>query len=111
MALLGDDKFGDAKNALHLFLPRIMRGFVDGVGLLCRFVIIFAIHEPDHIGVLLDRTGFAKVGQHRTLVLALFNRTAELRKRDHGQAQFLGQGFQTTANFGNFINAVVARTA
>ena len=44
--------------------------------LLLRFVIIIivTINKHDDIRVLLDRTGFAQIGQHRPLIRALFGR-------------------------------------
>jgi hypothetical protein len=89
VALLGDDQFGDAEDALHFLPPlfiflgrfRIVVGAM--LGLARGDVIVLAEDEPDHVGVLLDRARFAQVRQLRALVLALFDRTAELRQRDH----------------------------
>src|SRR3546814_5156115 len=54
-------------------------------------IIFLAIDEEDDVGVLLDRAGFAKVGELRPLVLALLDRAAELGKRQHRYVQFLGE--------------------
>ena len=47
----------------------------------------------------------------RALVVALLHRTAELRKRNHRNAEFLGEGLQATADFRNFVDAVVVGAA
>ena len=74
-------------------------------------VIFGAVDEPHHVGVLLDRARFAKVGQLGLLVLALFHRTAKLRQRDHRQLQLLGHGLEATADLRNLVHAVVVGAA
>ena len=59
-AVLGKNKVGDIL-AIGIFI-----------------IVIFAINEEDDIGVLLDRTGFAEVGEHRNFWIALLDGTAEL---------------------------------
>ena len=111
MALFGDDQFGQAVNLFHAFLPFCIGGFIVGRRLFGYFVIILAVDEPDHIGVLLDRAGFAQIGELRAFIFALFNRAAKLGQRNNGHAEFLGERFKTTANFGDFVDAVVVRSA
>src|SRR3546814_16603784 len=75
-------------------------------------IIFLAIDEEDDVGVLLDRAGFAKVGELRPLVLALLDRAAELGKRQHRYVQFLGERLEAAADLGDFLDAVaVARLA
>src|SRR5581483_3465831 len=91
VSLLSDDEFG---HALQLGL----------VGL----VHFFAKNEGDHISVLLDGAGFAQVGELRAMsaVAAAFGRAAQLRERDHGNAQLLGDRLQTARDGGDFLRAV-----
>ena len=77
VALLADDHFGAAVHLLHLLLPREVLGRAF-LGLLVLEVVLLAIDEEHHVGVLLDRAGFAQVGELRMLVVALFDLTAEL---------------------------------
>jgi hypothetical protein len=48
-----------------------------------------------------------KVRKLRALVLALFNRTAELRQGHNGQVKLLGQALEAAADLRNLLNAVV----
>src|SRR3546814_20162017 len=89
-SLLGDDQLGEAVGTLHVAGPGLMRLEDLGVvaldrpfGLARCDIIFLAIDEEDDVGVLLDRAGFAKVGELRPLVLALHDRAAELGKRQH----------------------------
>src|SRR5215510_3659977 len=49
---------------------------------LLRVVVLVAVDEADEVGVLLDRARLAQVGEDRALVVALLDRTRELRQRD-----------------------------
>src|SRR3546814_16992323 len=71
-------------------------------------IIILAEHEEHHVGVLLDRARFTKVGKLRTFVIAAFDRTAELRQRHHRHMKFLRQRTPTPRNLRHFLHAVVA---
>src|ERR1700722_3448271 len=62
-------------------------------------VVLVAIDEKNEVGILLNGAGFAQVGPRRALVGTLFQRTVELRKRDHGDVQFLCERLQSTRNF------------
>src|SRR3546814_10299457 len=54
-----------------------------------RFGVIHlvAVHEHDHVGILLDRSGFPQVGVHRALVWALFQGTVELGQGHHRRSE------------------------
>src|SRR6185295_2514891 len=78
VALLGDEDVGGISNLLAVLLPAL-HPFVE---LLDRFIltllrfgalviVLLAIDEHDDVGILLDRAGFAQVGELRPLVLAL----------------------------------------
>src|SRR3546814_2753373 len=45
------------------------------------------------------------------LVLALLDRTAELRERQHRHIEILGQRLEPAADFGDFLHAIVAAAA
>ena len=74
VALLADDDFGLAMHQRHVELPLLVFRRTDA-RLLVGEVIFLAEHEHDHVGVLFNRTGFAQVGQLRTLVVAAFDLT------------------------------------
>ena len=66
---------------LHLGLPlEVLLG--AGLGLLVLQVIFLAVDEQHDVGVLLDRAGFAQVGELRPLVVAVLDLAGELRQRD-----------------------------
>ena len=118
MALLGHDQFGQAIDPLHVGGPLGMRVVGLGIvaldralGLARSDVVILAEHEQDDVGILLDRSRFAKVGEHRALVLTLFDRAAELRQRQHRHVQLFGQRLQAATDLGNLVDPVVLRPA
>src|SRR5215831_9498491 len=64
MALLADDHLGLAMGGFHLALPLdVLVG--AGPRLLVAQVIFLSIDEEHDVGVLLDRSGFAQVGELR----------------------------------------------
>src|SRR3954467_7123673 len=70
--------------------------FALGVGIfiavLVLVVVALAMDKGDDVGVLLDGTGFAEVGEHGLLVAAaLLRGAAELRKGDDGDVELLGE--------------------
>src|SRR6476646_10646063 len=67
VALFADDDLGLAVHQRHLGLPLQML-FAARPRLLVAQVIFLAEHEQHDVGVLLDRTGFAKVRKLRPLV-------------------------------------------
>ena len=75
---------------------------------LARFQIIFlAIDEHHHIRVLLDRSGFAQIGEHRALVVAIVDAARELRQRHDRDIQLLRQRLQAFGHFGDFLHAIL----
>ena len=85
----------------------------DELGYVCRdevrfvlVIIIDTVEEHDHIGVLLDGAGFAKVGENRTRVVTAGYGTGELSKGDNRDFQFASELFQAAGNFCNFLDAV-----
>src|SRR5205809_3921501 len=90
VALLADDDFGLAVHQRHVELPFFVFGRAD-TRLLIGEVIFLAIHEEHDVSVLLDRTGFAQVGQLRPLVVTVFNLTRELRQGDDRNIELLGE--------------------
>ncbi len=78
VTLLGDDDVGCAFHLVEQGFPfRVFRiGRIAWLHVLD--VIFFTEHEQHHVGVLLDRAGFAKVGKLRTFVFTAFHRTREL---------------------------------
>src|SRR5215218_8323060 len=104
VALLGDDHFRLAGRRGVFGVPLLV--FCQLLGLVGRRhvgldrleVIILAIDEEHDVGVLLDRAGFTKIGELRPFVLALLDRTAELRKADYRHVEFLGELLQAAAD-------------
>src|SRR5262249_2625294 len=76
VALLADNDLGDA-GLLRLLV-----------------VVVVAVDEHDHVGVLLDRAGLAQIAHQRPLVVARLDAAVELRKRHHRALQLLGQCLQ-----------------
>src|SRR5277367_3225226 len=73
VALFGDDDLS------------FILGVRIGLAVFITVVIRLAMNEGDDVGVLLDRSRFAEIGEHRLLVAAaLLRGTAQLRKRDYG---------------------------
>src|SRR5260221_1382569 len=90
VALLGDDDFGTAFEVWVILL-----------------VDLLAKDKHNNVGVLLNRPGFAQIGELRPVVAApAFGSTAELRQGEDGNLEFLGDGFQSARNGGDFLGAV-----
>src|SRR3984893_16600346 len=106
MALLADDDFGLAVHQRHFELPFFIFGGADA-RLLVGEVIFLAKHEHHDVGVLLDRAGFTQVRQLRALVVAALDLTRQLRQRDDGNVQFLGERFQAGGDLRDFLHAIV----
>ena len=105
--LLADDHLGLAADNTHFrhAIPGIRRAF-GRLGALN--IILFAEHEHDDVGVLLDGARFAQVGELRALVLAVLHRARELRQGDDRHVQFLGQGLEAGGDLRHLLHAVVA---
>ena len=81
--------------------------FGAGLRLLVLQIIFLTVDEHHDVGVLLDRTGLAKVGQLRMLVVAAFDLARQLRQGDHRNIEFLCQRFQAGGDLGDFLHPVV----
>ena len=104
--LLADDDFGLAMHQLHVELPFFIFRRA-GPRLLVSQIVLFPEHEQDDVGVLFDRAGFSQIGQLRTLVVAAFDLTRQLRERDDGDVELLGECLQAGGDLGDFLHAVV----
>ena len=67
----------------HNTLPAVpvgifIRGRIAGTG-----IVIFPVQKQHNIGVLLNGTGVAQIGQNRTVRCALFARTRKLGEGEH----------------------------
>jgi hypothetical protein len=72
------------------------------------FVVVgLAVDEHDDVGVLLDGTGVAQVGELRDGWVARFDGTRELRQGNDRDVEFAGQTLQATRDFGDFLLAAV----
>ena len=106
MALLGDNDFRPAVSIIHFNQPfRVF--FRAGLRLLVLQIIFFAVDEHHDVGVLLDRTGLAKVGQLRMLVIAAFDLARQLRQGDDWNIEFFRQSLQAGGDLGDFLYPVV----
>src|SRR5581483_10799490 len=110
VALLADDRLGDAVDLLHLLLPLLV---FHGAGarLLVLQVVLLAEDEEHHVGVLLDRARLAQIGELRALVLAVLDLPRELRQRQNGNVKLLGERLQLVGDLGDFLDAVVGAAA
>src|ERR1700676_5333561 len=106
VALLANDHFGLAVHQRHVKLPFLIFRRARA-GFLVRQIIFLAEHEHHHVGVLLDRAGFTQVRQLRALVVAALDLTRQLRQRDDGNVQFLGERLQAGGDLRDFLHAVV----
>src|SRR5258706_11462 len=97
VALLADDHFGDALDALI------------GLGVDRAVVELLAINEAHDIRVLLDGARFAQVGELRPAVLAaaLLGCARQLRQRHHGDVQLLGQRLERAGDVRDLLLAVL----
>ena len=69
--------------------------------------------EDEHydIGILLDRTRFAKVRKLRAFIVAVLDLPAELREGDDRYVQILCQGLQSPRDLRDFLHPVVRPAA
>jgi len=97
VALLPDDHLGDAFDALV------------GLGVDRAVVKLLPVDETDDVGVLLDRSRLAKIGELRSPVLtaALFGGARELGDCDDGDIQLFRQRFERARDVGNLLLAVL----
>lgn len=57
-------------------------------------IILGAVYEANDVGILLNGTRFAEVGEHGTLVLAGFGASVKLREGYDGNLELLGEGLE-----------------
>src|SRR5689334_204382 len=81
-------------------------------GALVRAVLVVhlvPIDEEDDVRVLPDGARLSQVRHHGTLVGALLERAIELRQRDDGNLELLGERLQRARDLGDLGRAVLAR--
>ncbi|CDK01171.1 DnaB helicase (modular protein) [Microbacterium sp. C448] len=72
----------------------------------------FAVEQDDHVGVLLERSGFTEVREGGLLVLPLLGTTVQLRERDDGHPELLGEQLERTRELTDLLlTALDALTA
>ncbi|MNP36789.1 hypothetical protein D3C76_1302020 [compost metagenome] len=69
---------------------------------------LVAVHEEDHVGVLLDGTGFPQVGGDWPLVGTLFAFAGELAQQHDRNAQFLGEQLAAATDTAHLFSSVAA---
>ncbi|MDF2782518.1 MAG: hypothetical protein K0S96_2323 [Geminicoccaceae bacterium] len=113
VALLGDVEIGDAAAVLVALPPLAvllvvllvaLTGARLGLGALQ--VVLVAVDEHHHVGVLLDRAGFAQIRELRPLVLALLDRARELGERQDRDVELLGDRLQALGDLGDLLHPV-----
>src|SRR5215468_437827 len=115
VALFGDEDVGDVVDLRAVLLPALhpLVEFLDSLvrpllGLGALVIVLLAIDEHDDVGILLDRAGFAQIGELWPLVLALLDRARELRERQDRNVQLLGYAFQAARDLRQLLDAVLA---
>src|SRR5712692_5818080 len=105
VALLADDDLGFAVCGIHLDLPLdvLVRARPR---LLVAQVIFLAEHEQHDVGILLDRSRLAKIGQLRALVVAVLDLPRQLRQRHDRHVELLRQRLQIGRDLGDLLHAV-----
>src|SRR3546814_748319 len=118
VALLGDIHLGHVVHLLAALLPAIValeEFLLALVGALRRLaalvVVLLAIDEHDHVGVLLDGAGFTQVGKLWPLVLTLLDRARKLRQGQHRHVELLGDRLQPAGDVGHLLHTVVVAGA
>src|SRR5579884_781096 len=89
VALLGDDDLRD------VLLVAVL------------VVDLVAVDERDHVGVLLDGARLAQVGEPGLGRVAVLDLPIELRERDHGHVELLGEGLERARDLGDLLLAAV----
>ena len=70
-----------------------------------------AVQEHDRVCVLLDRAGFTKVAQLRSLVGAGLESAAQLAECHHGDAELTGEQLESSADLGDLELTVLDAVA
>jgi hypothetical protein len=94
----GQDEHG---LALLLFLRLFVFDLHFGTG------VVGAGEQADHVGILLDGTGFTKVGKHRALAFSGLHGTVELSEHDDRDVEFFREAFDAGGDFSDLDLAVV----
>src|SRR5262249_9709063 len=63
-------------------------------GLFRRLVVVLAVEQHDHVGVLLDGARLAEIAHARPIVVAALDVAVELGQSDHRQLQLSGDGLE-----------------
>src|SRR5712671_3260652 len=118
VALLGDEHFTGAAHFGQPLVPMFVALVELVVALLgpphwlaAAQIVFLAEDEHDHVGVLLDRAGFAQVGELRALVVAVLDGTRELRQRQHGNIELLGERLQAAGDLRDLLHAILGAAA
>ena len=99
VTVLGDDDFRHTVQVVPLFV-------------LVNLVIFGAMDKTNHIGILLDGSGFTQVAQLRTLAvdtLTVLHPTVQLAQRNNRYVQFLGQPLERTRNGADLLLTAAER--
>ena len=76
-------------------------------GLATLQIIFLAEHEQHHVGILLDRAGFAQIRELRAFILALLDLAGELGERKDRHVQLLGERLQPGGDLRDLLNAAL----
>ena len=76
-------------------------------GLAALDIIFLAEHEQHHIGVLLDRAGFAQIRKLRAFVLPLLDLAGELGQGEDRDMQLLGERLQPGGDLRDLLHAAL----
>ena len=88
----GDDELGDA----------LLLGIL--------VVLVFAINEHHDVRILLDRSGFAKVREHRAVIGARFDRSRELGEGNDRNIELAGEALESARDLRDLLHAVFGAT-
>src|SRR5581483_6617819 len=69
-------------------------------------VDLVSIDEKNDVGILLERSTFSKVGEHRSFVGSVLQSPGELRQPDHRALQFAGKDLQAAGDLRHLDLAV-----
>ena len=74
-----------------------------------RLIVLFAVDEHHHVGVLLDGARFAQMAELRLVVARRFDLPIELGQAQHRHVQLAGQALQPPRDLGDLLLPRVAR--
>src|SRR5690554_1639771 len=104
-ALLPEEELDDAGRAVALLADDQLRPALEPLLLRLhgRNVVLGTVQEHDQIGILLERAGLAQVGELRAVVGPLLGRAGELREREDGNRELLGERLQAAADLADLL--------